>query len=243
VLTKGGYDTEPRFAPDGSAIAYLAHAIRKDGGETDVIEVMTPAGRSLRTYVAPRGGWYAAPMWSPDGRHIAAVYRPNVADAVWSLVLLPVGRGPSRTIGRGEFDQLRWAPSSRFLVARAVVRGPHPGYSGTANTGWDLWVVPVKGGQRRLTRLAPPVRRDYAGRFCENSYSELGASDPVVSPDSRLVAYSTNTPHKDRAGRGWDVHVIGVDGRGQRTVWRSPPSRCAGYMEIHATIARPLGWR
>jgi len=242
VLTKGGYDTEPSFSPDGSLIAYLSHASRKDGTETDVIDVMTTAGRVLQTYIAPRGGWYAAPMFSPDGRFVAAVERRNDVRLKPRIVLLRVGSTARRAIGEGKFDQLAWAPNGAFVVARGAVTGPHPGYSERATTGYDLWVVPVNGkGPRRLTRLAPAVRRDSV-YYCGRSLGEVGVMWPVVSPDSRLVAYATNAAHRGRNAASWDVQAIRADGTGQRTLWRAAAPRCLASTQVSGEVARPLGW-
>lgn len=243
-LTKGGYDTDPSFAPDGTVIAYLSHIRRPDGRETDVIVIVTPDGEQIGSFTAPGTGTYAAPVWSPQGKHIAAVERTVVKGKSRArVVLVDVDTGRSRPLGQGEFDQLAWAPNGTFLVARGAVTGS---YGGTpATTGHDLWVVPVSGAApRRLTRHAPTTFQgtERSTYYCDTYAHYVGVKDPVVSPDSRSVVFATNLPHRRRAGRAWDLHAVNVDGTGSRTVWRAPAPSCGGSMTVRETTATPLGW-
>ena len=206
-----------------------------------MVKVVRPDGGLVRTFVAPGGRWYAAPHWSPDGRHLAVVERA-APPAEETVVLLPVGGGTGRRLGRGTFQQLSWAPNGRFLVARGTVSGKSP-HGLTHVTGRDLWVVPVTGGApRRLTFLSP-ARYEYEwGEFCGERVHERGARDPVVSADSRRVAFATNAAHWDgRGGRSWDVRTVGIDGNGASTVYRSAPPRCVAG-KVVSTVARPLDW-
>ena len=243
-LTTGGYDRDPAISPDGTRIAYVSHEVRTVAGYTvdlDVIKVMRPDGRLVRKFVAPGDHSYAAPRWSPDGRHLAVVERAPMSDD-GTIVLLSARGGRVRRLGRGAFQQLAWAPDGTFLVARGTVFVKHMSGERSA-TGWDLWIVPASGaGPRRLTFLSP-ARYEYTwGEFCGEELHERGARDPVVSADSRRVAFATNVAHwRGHGGRSWDVRTVGIDGKGATTVYRSAPPRCVAG-KVQSTVARPLEW-
>ena len=243
-LTTGGYDRDPSISPDGTRIAYVSHEVRTVAGYTvdvDVIKVMRPDGRLVRRFVAPGDHSYAAPRWSPDGRHLAVIERVAMAGD-GTIALLPARGGPARRLGRGTFDQIAWAPDGRFLVARGTVFGKDK-FGVTSATGWDLWVVPATGTEpRRLTFLSPARYEDNGGEFCGEKVHERGARDPVVSADSRRVAFATNAAHwRGHGGRSWDVRTVGVDGKGASTVYRAAQPRCVAG-KVQSTVARPLEW-
>ena len=257
LLTRDGYDRDPTFSPDGSLIAYVSHETHqgRPSVDVDVVKVVRPDGALVRRYVAPRGGSYAAPAWSPDGRHLAVVERPSIEPFDdGTVVLLPVGSGATaRRIGRGTFDQLAWAPDGSLLVARGWVFGTVGRARSVHPTGHDLWVVPASGAAPRRLTFFTPADRDGFPTFCGRGADDYGAGDPVVSPDSRRVAYSTNAAHLAHGGYSWDVRVVGVDGKDASVVHRSPAPRCVPEKvrngdkartvdRIHGVVARPLAW-
>lgn len=67
LTTSAGYDAEPAWAPDGSAIAFVSD---RDGNAEIYVMDATGSGQVRRTVAAGRE---AAPAWSPDGSKIAFV--------------------------------------------------------------------------------------------------------------------------------------------------------------------------
>jgi dipeptidyl aminopeptidase/acylaminoacyl peptidase len=65
-LTNGPHDTAPRWSPDGSRVAYLAH----DGDGLSQVHVVPGSGGGAEQLTRLPGG-AADPQWSPDGTRVA----------------------------------------------------------------------------------------------------------------------------------------------------------------------------
>ncbi len=187
--------TIPAWSPDGRRIAFQGgHDVH-----SGAVYVVNADGTGLRT-LAPRGN---APAWSPDGRSIAfeGPSRFYVVNADGS------GR---RTLMRLQWSakvtSLAWSPDGRKLAFLA--NGP----AGQAN--FNLYVVNSDGsGLRNLTaKLGPPANA-----------TKPPASDPVWSPDGRLLAFV-------RLNTRLGVYVVNADGSGMRKLTRKP-------MEAYASPA------
>lgn len=72
--------------------------------------------------------------------------------------------------------------------------------------------------------------------------SDEDGTHPPPSCEPRMMRIPLNAAYRSKAGRSWDVEVVGVDGRNRRTVWRGPAPRCTGYNGLTSTVARPIGW-
>jgi len=68
-LTSGTHDSQPRWSPDGKAIAF-ARAVEKDGktGKPQIYLLNLGGGEAESITDLPAGA--ADPLWSPDGKHL-----------------------------------------------------------------------------------------------------------------------------------------------------------------------------
>jgi len=182
-------DTGPRWSPDGTRVAFVS-----DRGGTKQIWVIAAGGGEARAVTSGKLS-PAELAWSPDGRWIAFVGKPEPGaaeddsdvrvisrlrykqdgegfwDGRWKqLFVVAADGGAARQVTDGEYDHLgpAWSPDGRSLA-----------YTGSASPDADLtgasdvWVVPVDGG-------APP-RRLTDGRG--------PAQSPSWSPDGAQIAY------------------------------------------------------
>jgi Tol biopolymer transport system component len=135
------------------------------------------------------------PTWSPDGKLIAYVGRAGVG------LLAPHRRG-HRIIAPGRYlHDPAWSPDGKRLA-----------YRGGWPKGASLNVVPRQGGHVRRVAFSPAPAE--LTRF-------------AWSPNSKRLAYATSTavygpPSVDFPG-GYQLFVVGVDGRGRRQLTHEEP--------------------
>jgi dipeptidyl aminopeptidase/acylaminoacyl peptidase len=217
---------EPRFAPDGSRVAW----VESFGGRADLVVAPTDFSRPpvvVTPDVAVTGvGSYGGGAWcwgsSDDVVYVAADGR---------LVTVPVAGGPARALTT---DGRALAPVARGGIALlglerdgecAIARVPLDGstwperVAGTADFAWDPtlsatgaawleWDLPAMpfGASRIVVRDGPGESRVVAGGAGES------VGQPRFSPDGKRLAYVS-----DRSG-WWNVWVAAADGSDARPV-------------------------
>ncbi|MDX1530207.1 MAG: winged helix-turn-helix domain-containing protein, partial [Rhodothermales bacterium] len=133
----GGPSVEaPRWAPDGSRIAFQA----RPDGQADVYLLDPEGGAPQRLTTADTDD--VAPRWSRDGRH---VYFGSNRTGAWELWRAPVSGGaPEQMTTDGGYVGEESADGQHLIYAKRSVPG--------------LWTRPLTGGpERRLTgSLRPP---------------------------------------------------------------------------------------
>jgi Tol biopolymer transport system component len=104
--------SSPRIAPDGKIVAFL----HQGGGRSSQPElILAPAdGSAPPSRLA--SGWREPFVfaWSPDSASVAAVLGPEIGPK--RLVLIDVTTGAQRTIARGFFSGVSFAPEGGQLV-------------------------------------------------------------------------------------------------------------------------------
>ena len=108
--------------------------------------------------------WERDPVWTPDGSAVIYAAANAAGQDLWRLDVGPVG-----AIGR----PVRLLGSSKPESEPAVLPGGEIVFVRGAGLDADLWLIDGEGVERRLTDLAAPAR------------------NPAVSPDGRLVVYTT----------------------------------------------------
>ena len=143
-LTAGEHDSQPRWSPDGTRLAFVRGAEAGKPGQLCVLPM--EGGEASPLTKLEKGA--ADPAWSPDGRRIAFTSRTNPAlDA-------PAKKKPKHEPGR--------------LVTQPVWRWNDQGFIDPDHLP-HLWVIDAGGGEPRplttgrFSEAAPCWSRD--GRF------------------------------------------------------------------------------
>ena len=176
TLGPPGFYDEPRLSPDGRQVA--VDKLDATTGRQDVWVVDTTRGIPTRLTTAESDSM--GPVWLPDGRHL--VFRTHAGGFLDLFERALDGGGGNTLLLTSDSDKeaTSVSPDGRFLAFR----------SATSATGFDIWMLPMKGGGQPFPFLH--------SRFNENNAR--------FSPDGRTVAYVS-----DESGRN-EVYVVSFPG-------------------------------
>jgi eukaryotic-like serine/threonine-protein kinase len=148
------------LSPDGRRLVFEAD---EAGGKGDLWIRDFDRGTTTRFTFGPERAF--DPAWSPDGRRIVFSVQRKSMDL---FVKDAAGTGEAEVLLEGAEDKFvtDWTRDGAYVVFAS--RG--------AETGWDLWALPMKGDRKPF-----PLRK--------TKFSELNAT---VSPDGRFLAYQSN---------------------------------------------------
>ena len=208
LISGADLDVAPFFSPDGTAVAFGRQAA--EDSTSYQMMVANADGTDVRSVTPPLRGIESA-AWSGDGRYlaVAAYDRTTPADEDRQITVADVQRGTVEVL-----DLDMSAESVRALPPL----GQEFVFRGSSALPAAIWAVRADGsGLRPLTaRDGPP---------------EGGYSAPNVSPDGRLLAWTT-----------WEVtvHVAHVRDLSNGTTWVIPPLG-AQYDDRHYPVFSPDG--
>ena len=181
-------------SPDGTEIVYV-----DDGGDGASVHVANINGSNVRAFDrTAAAGEAVAPRWSPDGTKV--VYQGKaVGNDIGNLFVLNVMTGRVTQITDLEplnaglyYMAPTFSPDGDTVLFTKPTRSAS---GGDPQTHWDLWTVPVTGGEPTLVR-----RNAIGGDFAPNGDS---------------IAYTQATLVDGRFGFG-DLYVARSDGSGAR---------------------------
>lgn len=188
-LTSGQYrDTDPRWAPNGSDVAFVSNRnARIDTDETgsekktaDQIWLISPDGGEARQLAAhPNGA--SEPCWSPDSRKIAFTAFDNVGDDEPYGAPVTVGKYADEVT----VNDIRYRYNGKGLL----------------KTFSHIWTIDI------ATRKATQLTKDDAN---DNS--------PKWSPDGRQIAFLGNRRPDRRLRSAQTVQVVPAAGGDVRTL-------------------------
>jgi Tol biopolymer transport system component len=233
--------------------------ISLDGQRTFIVRERADGTRVVR--ITRNGNWWW-PVWSPDGRQVAAFNGRGIG------VLTPGGRVVRHVQALGSTAYLTWSPDERWFAYVAEHCNP-PGSHEDPSCG-TLWVVRVDGtGQRRASRegavalvysfekpydWSPDGRRlVYATIKGLVVYDLLTGRRHLLGPSAHLEASPDWSPDGTRLlyGYGSELVTSAPDGTRRRLVrgahdsllaaW-SPDGRRIAYIQgLNVFVARPDG--
>ena len=211
---------DPKIAPDGSAVAYVATGFDADHRSRSTVWLAALSGAPRELTPAPASA--KAPRWSPDSRRLALLLRPAPDDEP-RIALLDVAAGGLRELPdtRGARN-LQWSPDGRHIAFNVRDRGTCPCEPARCARGDDVVVVDevrCHVGLRLLDATSGAVRA-------------LGPSERTVwsfswSPDGRELAVLAS-PTDDAEGQEYGSALFVVDVASQ--AWR----RLAARANAHA---------
>ncbi|MCC7446946.1 MAG: PD40 domain-containing protein, partial [Anaerolineae bacterium] len=153
-ITDGSYRvSSPRWNPNASAIAYVRTVDNNrngyDGGDPRTLWLTDPNGINQRQISPPDAVDAGAPIWSPNGIHIAFAHRNDndanrritPADAL-QLAVADVGTGITNAVAAGiAFQTVLWNPNGTRLAFRGTTTDTNgDGFLSDADNP-TLWVM------------------------------------------------------------------------------------------------------
>ena len=149
------------LSPDGKTVAFLSDA----SGEYEIY-TQPVAGGAAKRITRDGGIWRFAPVWSPDGRHIA------YADKQQRLRIVDVASGNTRDVDSSRNDDITeytWSPDGQWLA-----------YTLTGDTQLTrVWLYSLKDGSRT------PATEETSS-----------ASSPAFDPKGRWLYFLSNRDYQ-----------------------------------------------
>lgn len=234
VLTTKSLGYVPRWSPVGPLIAYT----RPDPGGRQIttIALVDPDGRDVAQLPYAPGRLVQSHAWSSDGKRLAIAYEIN--GEAHQVVVYDIATKTERVVSDTNLALMEWSPDGKMLVGtRPGRRLPEPNRFYVP----QLVVLPLDGGDARVLAeftFAPQAKPPYGCSPLDAYGGEV--ADPMWSPDSKQIAFTSNAATLGTDPRAKDVWVINADGSGLTKV-RSANTECKGPNGDNERLVL-LGW-
>jgi dipeptidyl aminopeptidase/acylaminoacyl peptidase len=167
ITTNPAWDAQPRFSPDGKALAYLA--MSRPGYEADRYEIVVRdlAGRTPRTFTlrvdgSPRGDRSPSTLvWSPEGNELYCTAEHLGQSALFAV---DVVSGKARVVvGEGTVSDPQACQGGRILYAMHSLLGPTELYTVATDGKDNRRVTHVNDVKVAAAKFGKPERFSFTG--------------------------------------------------------------------------------
>lgn len=198
-ITRSGKDSQPRWSPDGRALAFVSSRDKKS--QVYLLRVASPGGEARALTKMPNGA--TQPAWSPDGSHIAFLSSMNADERARE--------------DRGETDS---PPADKLAARHRDERKEHD-----ETERWDPRVIrriPYREGTTylddRFAQVYVIAADEADARPRRLTHVDANSSAPRWTPDGEyLLIARSSRPESDMPRRWSSLYRIRVsDGTEQR---------------------------
>ena len=212
---------DPQLSPDGKWVAYTVtmQDLEEDESKTRIWMVSTAGGQPVPMTAKEKS--VSRPRWSPDGKYLAFLGASGEdEDQVWTLFREGGDAVPMTEITQG-VESFEWSPDGARMVL--VIQDPKPEDLEKKEKGKEEektpppWVVTRKQfktdyvGYLDSRRTHLFVLDMESKKTTQITFGDFDDSEPVWSPDGKLIAFTSNRTDDPDANYNTDIWVVSAD--------------------------------
>ena len=233
---------DPQISPQGDWIAYTVDSVdlEADESSTQIFMVSTDGSEVLQLTSSDYSA--SAPRWSPDGRRLGFLAAKGADEEtktqVWTLDLRGGDAQQHTTVTQGVGD-FAWAPDGRkMLLSIRDKTAAELAQEAADEAGEEAKPLPFVIDRLQFKRDGVPYldrSRNHlyvvTGREAEPlqlTFGDFDDSQPAWSPDSSMIAFTSNRTSEPDSNDNSDIWVVSAEGdaenRTARQITRNPGS-------------------